>query len=158
MILTDPQPACGRPLLDVVAACLEAGATTIQLRDKAATGADLLALSRRLLELTRAAGALLIVNDRLDVALACEADGVHLGPDDIPVRAARGLAPPGFIIGSSSDDEEIACRMVAEGANYLGVGAVYGTRSKTGLAAGAFLTGLWYFSAVQTRFADDVSR
>jgi len=133
MVLTDPRPACGRPLPEVVAECLEAGATTIQLRDKGATGAALLCQAKQLLRLTRAAGALLIVNDRLDVALACEADGVHLGPDDIPVAAARRLAPPGFLIGRSSDDPDAARGLALAGADYLGVGAVYPTSSKPGL-------------------------
>jgi thiamine-phosphate diphosphorylase len=134
MVLTDPRPASGRPLADVVAACLAAGVRAIQLRDKAAPARDLVGAARGLLSLTTAAGALLLVNDRLDVALAAGADGVHLGPDDLPVAAARALAPPGFLIGHSTDDPERAASPALAGADYFGVGAVFGTRSKPGLA------------------------
>ena len=134
MIVTKPEPACGRALRDVVAECLRAGATAIQLRDKTATARDLAALAEDLRRLTRETGALLIVNDRLDVALAVGADGVHLGPDDLPVAAARSVAPAHFLIGRSTDDPATARSAAAAGADYLGVGAVYGTRSKPGLA------------------------
>ena len=134
MVITKPQPACGRPLRDVVAECLDAGATAIQLRDKTASARELGALAADLRRLTGDADALLIVNDRLDVALAAGADGVHLGPDDLPVAAARSVAPPHFLIGRSTDDPATARRAAADGADYLGVGAVYGTRSKPGLA------------------------
>ncbi len=133
MVLTDPSPACGRPLPEVVAECLAAGATAIQLRDKEASGARLVELARALLVITREAGAPLIVNDRLDVALIAGADGVHLGPDDLPLADARRLAPTGFLVGYSTDDPAEARRAAQEGADYLGVGAVYGTISKPGL-------------------------
>ena len=134
MVLTHPRPACGRPLEEVVAECVRAGATAIQLRHKTADGGALLAVATRLLAVTAPAGVPLVVNDRLDVALAVGADGVHLGPDDLPVRAARELAPPGFLIGYSTDDPDEARRAAGAGADYLGVGAVFGTRSKPGLA------------------------
>ena len=133
MALTRPEPACGRPLEEVVADCVDAGATAIQLRDKAATASALAATASRLLEITEPAGALLIVNDRIDVALAAGADGAHLGPSDLPVAAARKIAPPGFIIGYSTDDPAAARAAASDGADYFGVGAVFGTRSKPGL-------------------------
>ncbi len=135
MVLTHPEPACGRSLGQVVAECLEAGATAIQLRDKEAGARTLSETATRLLALTRAAGALLIVNDRIDVALSMGADGVHLGPDDLPVYAARRIAPSEFVIGYSTDDLGRARSEAAAGADYMGVGAVYGTRSKPGLEA-----------------------
>ncbi|WP_419950845.1 thiamine phosphate synthase [Candidatus Palauibacter sp.] len=134
MVLTHPQPACGRPLEEVVAECVRAGATAIQLRDKTAGSRALFAAATRLLAITAPAGVPLVVNDRLDVSLAAGADGVHLGPNDLPVGAARTLAPPGFLIGYSTDDPDEARRARAAGADYLGVGAVFGTRSKPGLA------------------------
>jgi thiamine-phosphate pyrophosphorylase len=134
MVITHPRPACGRPLEQVVAECVDAGAPAIQLRDKTADSRALAGIASRLREITKPAGATLIVNDRLDVALAAGADGVHLGPDDLTVPAARKIAPPDFIIGYSTDDPEKARRAAAAGADYLGVGAVYGTRSKPGLA------------------------
>ncbi len=134
MVITHPRPVCGRPLEQVVAECVDAGAPAIQLRDKSADTRALSATAARLLAITEPAGASLIVNDRLDVALAAGADGVHLGPDDLPVSAARAIAPRDFIIGYSTDDPEGARRAAAAGADYLGVGAVFGTRSKPGLA------------------------
>ncbi len=134
MVITHPRPACGRSLEQVVADCVDAGAPAIQLRDKTADSRALTVTAARLRATTQSAGAALIVNDRLDVALAAGADGVHLGPDDLPVSAARAIAPPDFLIGYSTDDPEEARRAAAAGADYLGVGAVFGTRSKPGLA------------------------
>lgn len=134
MVITHPRPACGRPLERVVAECVDAGAPAIQLRDKTANSRALAATAARLRAITRSAGATLIVNDRLDVALATGADGVHLGPDDLPVAAARDIAPPDLIVGYSTDDPQEARRAAAAGADYLGVGAVFGTRSKPSLA------------------------
>ncbi|WP_420615993.1 thiamine phosphate synthase [Candidatus Palauibacter sp.] len=134
MVITHPRPTCGRSLEQVVAECVDAGAPAIQLRDKTADSRALTTTAARLRAITKSAGATLIVNDRLDVALAIGADGVHLGPDDVTVPAARDIAPPDFIIGYSTDDPEEARRAAAAGADYLGVGAVFGTRSKPGLA------------------------
>ena len=134
MVITHPRPACGRPLEQVVAECVDAGAPVIQFRDKTADSRTLATTAARLRQITKSAGASLIVNDRLDVALATEADGVHLGPADLTVAAARNIAPPDFIIGYSTDDVEEARGAAAEGAAYLGVGAVFPTRSKPGLA------------------------
>ena len=120
-------------MLDVVAECLEAGCPAIQLRDKQGSAADLYGQATSLRELTRSFGALLIVNDRLDVALAADADGVHLGPDDIPVEAVRRSVEPAFLIGYSTDDPAAARAAAESGADYLGVGAVFGTTSKPGL-------------------------
>jgi len=133
MVLTHPAPASGRPLADVVAECLDAGATAIQLRDKRASDEELYEQAVRLVELTRPAGALLIVNDRFDVALAAGADGVHLGPDDLPVDVVRLHAGDALLIGYSTDSPVAAVLAADAGADYLGVGAVYGTRSKRGL-------------------------
>lgn len=133
MVVTSPRPACSRPLREVVAACVAAGATAIQLRDKQASGAELLELASELRRCLQGSDALFLVNDRLDVALAAGAAGVHLGPDDLPVAAARAVVPAGFVIGYSTDDPEEARRAAAAGADYLGIGAVYGTETKPGL-------------------------
>jgi thiamine-phosphate pyrophosphorylase len=135
MVITDRELARPRNVIDIVDEVLQAGAPAIQLRDKSATAADLLALARSILPLARAHGALLIVNDRLDVALAAGADGVHLGPDDLPVSAARRIAPPGFVIGYSTDDPERARAAERDGASYIGCGAVFGTSTKAEAAA-----------------------
>jgi len=132
IVLTHPRPAGGN-LVDVVAECLEAGCRAIQLRDKQAPAADLYRQTLDLLPLVRAHDALLFVNDRLDVALAAGADGVHLGPDDIPVEAVRARVPDTFRIGYSTDDPPVGRAAAVAGADYLGVGAVFGTISKVGL-------------------------
>jgi thiamine-phosphate pyrophosphorylase len=130
IVITDRQLAAPRPVDAVVRAALEAGAPAIQLRDKTADARALYEQARALLPLTRAHGALLFVNDRLDVALAAGADGVHLGPHDLPVDAAHRVAPPGFLIGFSTDDPAAARRAASAGAAYVGCGAVFGTRTK----------------------------
>jgi thiamine-phosphate pyrophosphorylase len=130
VVITDRDLAAPRSVAAVVEAALAAGAPAVQLRDKGATAAELLDRARTLVAVVRAAGALLFINDRLDVALAAGADGVHLGPDDLPVAAARRIAPPGFLIGYSTDDPDLALRAQADGASYIGCGAVFGTKTK----------------------------
>jgi len=130
IVITDPNCGPGRELADVVAQALAGGAPAIQLRAKEASAREMAELGRRLLELTRAAGALLFVNDRVDVALAIGADGAHVGSDDLPVPAARQIAPPGFLIGRSVDRAEEVPAAIAEGADYIGAGPVYPTGSK----------------------------
>ena len=127
-----------RALSDVVRVALAAGAPTIQLRLKGASARELLVAALTLIPIVRSAGGLFIVNDRLDVALAAGADGVHLGPDDPSVLDARavaaetlGAAADGFILGYSVDTPDAAARAEAEGADYLGVGAVYATANKS---------------------------
>ncbi len=117
-------------VMDVVRAAVAAGAPSIQLRDKRASARALAEQGRALLEITRAAGALLFVNDRLDVALAIGADGVHVGPDDLPVGAVRRAVESPMLIGTSTDDPAEARRLVSEGADYIGCGTVYATMSK----------------------------
>lgn len=133
MVLTAPRPACRRPLVEVVRECLEAGATAIQLRDKDATPRELYLTATELAAVVAEFDAILIVNDRFDVAVAADAHGVHLGPDDLPVAGVRRVSPPGFLIGTSTDDPQVGRRAAFAGADYLGVGAVYGTHSKPGL-------------------------
>jgi thiamine-phosphate pyrophosphorylase len=130
IVITDAALARPRSVEEVVRAALEAGAPAVQLRDKTANARSLFEQAVALRKLTREYGALLFVNDRLDVALAAGADGVHLGPDDMPPEAARRAAPPPFIIGWSTDDPEHARRAEAAGIDYLGTGAVFGTTSK----------------------------
>lgn len=130
VVITDENLAGKRGLPAVVDSALRGGARAVQVRAKQAGAAELFELAGRLAASTRAAGALLVVNDRLDVALAVGADGVHLGPDDLPVAVARRAAPEGFLIGYSTDDPEAARRAVEEGADYIGCGAVYPTKHK----------------------------
>lgn len=121
--------------MEVVTVALAAGAPAIQWRSKDRCARDLVDLGRRLRLLTSAAGALLFVNDRLDVALAVDADGLHLGPDDLPLRAVRRVAPPGLLVGISTDDPDEARKAEGLGADYLGVGAIWATPSKSDAGA-----------------------
>lgn len=130
LVLTDRRLARPRQVVEVVMSSLDGGARAIQLRNKGDSARELLAVGRDLRTVTREHGALLFVNDRLDVALALEADGIHLGPHDLPVAAVRRHAPPGFIIGRSADDPEVARAAVGEGADYIGCGTVYPTTTK----------------------------
>jgi len=129
-VITDPRLSRGRSHLEVAQAAIRGGATVIQLRDKEATTRQLVETGRVLRDLTRRMGVAFIVNDRVDVALAVEADGVHLGVDDMPVPIARHLLGPEAIIGFSPETLDQARQAEAEGANYLGVGAVFGTGTK----------------------------
>ena len=136
-VITDEALARSRALSEVVREALAAGAPAIQLRLKGATARELLEAAHTLMPLIRSAGALLIVNDRLDVALAADADGVHLGPDDLPVKDARaavtealGAVASAFLVGHSVDTPVAAAQAEADGADYLGVGAVYPTANK----------------------------
>lgn len=130
IVITDREMAAPADPVDVIAACLDAGAPAIQLRDKLASSRERYALATEIRALTTEYEALFFVNDRLDVALAAGADGVHLGPDDIPVDAARRAAPAQLLIGYSTDEPDDAVDAVASGADYIGCGAVFGTRSK----------------------------
>ena len=135
-VIPDQCIGAPRSLLEQTEAALAGGATTIQLRDKQLEGRELLAAATAMAELCRRAGALFIVNDRLDIALLANAHGAHLGQDDLPAAEARRLCPPGFIIGVSVQTEEQARLAKAQGADYLGIGAVYPTRTKDAAALG----------------------
>jgi thiamine-phosphate pyrophosphorylase len=129
-VLTDARAARGRPLVDLVAAALEGGATAIQLREKAQSTLVQVELGRELRRLTREADALLIVNDRVDVAYAVGADGVHLGQDDLPAPVARAILGNDAIIGGSAGNLDELARALAGGVDYLGVGPMYPSGSK----------------------------
>ena len=119
--------------LIVAEAALEAGAPTLQIRLKAGTDGDRYRLAHAIAERCQAAGATCLVNDRADLAVAIDADGVHVGADDLPVAAARKVVGPRALVGGTARDPEVAARLVAEGASYLGVGPTFATTSKTGL-------------------------
>jgi len=117
-------------LLETVEAALLGGVTAIQLREKSGTDLEILRSAERLRELCADHGAAFFMNDRIDLALAAGADGVHLGIDDLPIPAARRMAGPNFCIGFSPDTDTGARSARLEGASYLGVGPVFGTASK----------------------------
>ena len=119
-----------RSPLDIAAAAYAGGAGVVQYRHKGVNGRELFLWAQQLAALARESGRALIINDRVDEALAVRADGVHLGPDDMPVSAARRILGPTAIIGASVSTVDEAVEAEAEGASYLGVGCMYTTQSK----------------------------
>ncbi|MFZ5596648.1 MAG: thiamine phosphate synthase [Bacillota bacterium] len=134
-VITGQSFSKGRSLSSVVKAALEGGAGIIQLREKRMTGRELVEAGLAVRELTRESGALFIVNDRLDIALAVGADGVHLGQDDMPLEVARRVAGPDMIIGISTHSLDQAIEAERGGADYIGVGPLFETRSKEDICA-----------------------
>ncbi len=114
---------------------IEGGADTIQFREKRATTRELIRDARALADLCRRRGVALIVNDRVDVALAADAAGVHLGQDDFPIALARRLLGPDRVIGGSATTIEQAREVMRAGADYVGFGAVFATGSKQDASA-----------------------
>lgn len=128
-VITDCTLRPGRTHLDVARAAVEGGARVLQLRDKNASDSALLDVARAIRRLTREADVLFIVNDRLELARAVAADGIHLGQEDLPAREARRRWPEG-LLGVSIDDGPTARQAEEDGADYLGVGPIFGTRTK----------------------------
>ena len=127
VLVTDRNATAGRDLADVVAAALDAGLPAVQLRDRDLPGRPLLALAERLRGLTARAGASLLVNDRVDVAVAVGADGVHLGGTSMPVEVARRLLPRGALVGVST---HAVAEVAAATADFAFFGPVHATPSK----------------------------
>lgn len=134
MLVTDDGLLAGRDLLEVARAAERGGVTAVQLRLKQATPRELMDATKVLVAALRVP---VLVNDRLDVALAAGAAGVHLGPDDLPVTLARRIVPPGFFVGASAGTAEEA--ETARAADYWGVGpwSVSGTKPDAGTPLGA---------------------
>jgi len=133
--ILDPEQTKWRPADAVLQQLLDGGVKILQLRVKSMLPRDFLELAQQVRAQTRAAGCRLIVNDRIDIALACDADGVHLGQEDLPITAGRKLMA-GKIIGISTHDIEQAKEAERNGADYIGFGPMFGTTTKdTGLTA-----------------------
>ncbi|OPL19735.1 MAG: hypothetical protein AVO35_01810 [Candidatus Aegiribacteria sp. MLS_C] len=141
-LVTDPVLCGPRGVPETCRVALAAGVGTVQLRDKTASTRDLLRSAEALLEICRRSGALFIVNDRLDVAMASGADGVHLGQDDMPAGRARELLGPGPVLGVSVRTVEEAVRAREDGADYLAANLVFSTDTKTGLGHPLGIDGL----------------
>jgi len=135
-VITDEAIAGGLSHAEIAQRAIAGGADVIQLRDKTCGCLELCRVGRALRVITKKTGTLFIVNDRLDVALACGADGVHLGQDDIHAGSACQIAPPGFIIGVSVGSVDEAVRAEQEGADYIAVSPVFSTASKTDAGSG----------------------
>lgn len=128
--IIDTQALGGRSHLEATRQAVRGGATAVQLRDKLSTRKELLEVARQLKGLCAEHNALFIINDYLDLALATDADGVHLGQDDLPVEVARRLLPMDRLIGCSTRTVEQAVSAERDGADYVAVSSIYPTRSK----------------------------
>ena len=129
-LVTDRRWLGRRSLEEDVEEALLGGATLVQIREKEISSRAYLELARKVKAVTDRYGVPLIVNDRIDIAMAVDAGGVHVGPDDLPVSFARRLLGPDKIVGASASSLEEALTFQAQGADYLGVGAVFPTATK----------------------------
>ena len=141
-LVTDSSLSRGRPLPGILDAALRGGVTMVQYREKSATTRQMIEEAGELCALCRAAGVSFIVNDRLDIALAVGADGLHVGQDDMPVRLARVLLGPGKILGVSANNPAEALDAVAGGADYIGASPVFATPTKPDAPKPLELSGL----------------
>jgi thiamine-phosphate pyrophosphorylase len=132
--ITGEQFHPGRPMLEVMEQAILGGADIIQLRDKKSSKREVLQKARALRELTRRYGVTFIVNDHIDIALAVDADGIHLGQDDLPLSEARKIVG-NKMIGISTHKIEEARQAEREGADYIGAGPVFPTQSKEDVVA-----------------------
>ncbi len=141
-LVTDPDLSLGRSEDEVVRRAVAAGATMVQYRDKDTSTRRMIEKTRLLSEICRSAGVALIVNDRLDVAMAGGADGVHLGQDDMDPGDCREIAGDGFIIGVSVTTAEEVNKVEKTGADYIGANGVFPTGTKTDLGEPLGLEGV----------------
>jgi thiamine-phosphate pyrophosphorylase len=129
-LVTDAALSRGRSHRQIVEAAIRGGVTMVQYREKSACTRRMIEEAGILRALCRAAGVTFIVNDRVDVALAVDADGVHVGQEDMPARLARRLIGNGRILGVSAGNAEEAHRALADGADYVGASPVFSTPTK----------------------------
>jgi thiamine-phosphate pyrophosphorylase len=128
--ILDPGQSKGRPAIKILTHLLNGGAKIIQLRAKEMTSNEIYRLATEARELARPAGCLLILNDRVDIAVAAQADGVHLGQEDVPLVVARRLMGNEKLIGISTHDLAQAQEAEKAGADYIGFGPIFGTATK----------------------------
>ena len=141
-LVTDQNSAGSRTLTDVVAAAVQGGVTCVQLREKHLNSRDFFAQAMMLKQLLMPLNIPLVINDRIDIALACAAQGVHLGQTDMPVEQARRLLPPEVFIGWSVETVEDIARSASLPVDYLGVSPIFATPTKTDTQTPWGLTGL----------------
>ena len=128
--ITDANLSLGRSHHDVIAAAIRGGATMVQYREKNASTRRMIMEARQLCDLCHVNHISFIVNDRVDVALAVDADGVHVGQDDMPAAVARKLIGKEKILGVSAENEDQARAAIMDGGDYLGVGTIFPTATK----------------------------
>ncbi len=131
--VTCEELSASRSNLEVLEGVIQGGARIIQLREKRYSAKNFYKLALKFREITAKAGMVLIINDHLDIALAVEADGVHLGQDDLPLPAAKKLAPE-LLIGASTHSLEQALQAQKDGADYINIGPIFSTKTKEGAA------------------------
>jgi len=141
-LVTDRGLARGRSTLDIVKAAVSGGVTCVQLREKDCSTLEFIEQARAIKNFLGARKIPLIINDRLDVALAVGADGVHLGQKDMPLEMARKIAGSSMLIGISAESVQDAIEAENGGADYLGVSPIYATPTKTDTAPPLGLEGL----------------
>ena len=141
-LVTDPDLSLGRPEEEIVRRAVAAGVTMVQYRDKDTSTRKMIDKTRLLAGICRLAGVALVVNDRLDVAMAGGADGVHLGQDDMEITDARRIVGEDLIIGISVTTTEEAVAAEGDGADYLGANGVFPTGTKTDLGQPLGLEGV----------------
>jgi len=129
-VILDRAATGGRDLVDVLDGVIAGGGRMVQLREKTWPSGRLWPVARRLRARCRESGVTFVVNDRVDLAVALEADGVHLGQDDLPPHAARALLRPGMILGLSTHGVDQARAAQAAGADYVAVGSMFPTATK----------------------------
>lgn len=147
-LVTDRDLMCGRPLAAVVEAAVRGGVTAVQLREKSCCTRDFVELGRALKTLLGPLGIPLIINDRADVALAVGADGVHIGQQDMDYPAVRRLMGPEAVVGLSVENVQQAFAAEAFDVDYLGVGPIFATPTKSDAAPALGLAGLAEIRAV----------
>jgi thiamine-phosphate pyrophosphorylase len=141
-LVTDRELARGRPTPGIVRAAVRGGATCVQLRDKTCSTREFIAEALAVRDFLKSRGIPLIINDRVDIALAVGADGVHLGQSDMPLSTARSILGGSKIIGISAESIRDAVAAEGGGADYLGVSPIFATPTKTDTAAPLGLEGL----------------
>lgn len=130
-VIVDPDVAKGRDLVEIADLAIRGGADVVQIRGKTLSGKELFTMGEHLRELTQERKIPFIVNDRVDIAVAVCADGVHLGQDDFPIEAARQITGEDFLVGISTHGVEEAIDAERRGANYIGLGAMFPTMTKS---------------------------
>jgi thiamine-phosphate pyrophosphorylase len=130
-LVTDRELMAAASIEECVEQAVSGGCTVVQLREKTASSRDFYEIAARVRKITADHGVPLIINDRADIALAVNADGVHIGQDDLPLDAARRIMGKDAIIGASVNSVTEALAAAALGADYLGVGAMFATGTKT---------------------------
>lgn len=143
-LVTDRELAGNRSIEDVVAAGVKGGVTVVQLREKNCSTLEYILLAKRVKLILKSAGVPLIINDRIDVALACQADGVHVGQTDMPYQEARRIMGRKAIVGLTVETMDQARQAENLDADYLGVSTIYGTPTKTDTINEWGLDGLQY--------------